>query len=100
SFYNRYDNLRSVEPGPAPSGLPITFGNGVKGNTYGAEISTRVQPWSWWQLRAGYTLLRKDLRVKNGSGDQSKGKSDSNDPKYQLLVQSSMQLPKGFNFGF
>ena len=33
-FINNYDDLRSAEPGPPPFNLPITFANGVEGETY------------------------------------------------------------------
>src|SRR5438445_131785 len=38
AFYNDYSNLRSLEPGP-----PIIIGNGLKGETYGAELAGNYQ---------------------------------------------------------
>ena len=99
TFYNVYDNLRSVEPGPPPSGIPLTLGNGVKGSTYGTELSATYQLNGWWRLRGGYTYLKKKLVVKENSSDFNKGSAESNDPSYQMLVQSTMNLPGRIEFG-
>jgi iron complex outermembrane receptor protein len=102
SFYNSYDNIRSAEPG---SGnifgklYPITFGNGVKGETYGVELSANAQVTSWWNLRGGYTFLKKNLWAKEGSKDLNNATAESADPMHQFLIQSNMQLPKHFQFG-
>ncbi len=98
-FYNVYDNLRSAEPGPPPFGYPITFANGVKGETYGAELSFSGQITRWWNLRGGYTFLRKDLVVKPNSKDLNGASAESNDPEHQALLQSSISLPYNFEFG-
>ena len=92
TFYNVYNNIRSVEPGPPPYGIPVTFGNGVKGKTYGVELSATYQPTSWWNLRGGYTFLKKDLSVKPGSKDMNKGTAESNDPEHQFLIQSAIDI--------
>jgi iron complex outermembrane receptor protein len=100
AFYNVYDDIRSAEPGPPPYGIPITFGNGVKGNTYGFELSTTYQATGWWNLRGGYTFLKKDLSVKPGSKDMNKGTAESDDPEHQFLIQSSMDLPGRIELGW
>jgi len=99
TFYNVYNNIRSAEPGPAPFGIPITFGNGVEGQTYGVELSATSQLTSWWSLRGGYTLLRKDLSVKSSSKDLNAGTAESNDPENQFLIQSNLNLPGHTEFG-
>ena len=100
TFYNLYDNLRSAEPGPPPSGFPITLGNGVEGNTYGAELSGTFQPLARWQLRGGYTWFKKDLSIKPTSRDLNNGTVESNDPNHQFLIQSMIDLPKKIELGF
>jgi iron complex outermembrane receptor protein len=99
AFYNVYDNIRSAEPGLIIYPFPITYGNGVKGNTYGIELSAAHQLAAWWHLRGGYTFLRKELSVKSNSADLNKASAESNDPEHQLLLQSSMNLPHGFELG-
>jgi iron complex outermembrane receptor protein len=97
TFYNEYDNLRSVEPGPPPPpNLPFTLGNGVRGHTYGAELATGYQVSDRWRLRGGYTFLKKKLSLKPGSNDANGGTAESNDPEHQFLVQSSADLPGRF----
>jgi iron complex outermembrane receptor protein len=98
-FYNVYDDIRSVEPGPPPYGIPVTLGNGVKGETYGVELAINSQPLSWLNIRGGYTFLKKDLRVKPGSKDLNKASAESNDPENQFLLQAAADLPLHFQFG-
>jgi len=101
SFYNSYDNIRSAEPGKGPLGYPypITYGNGVKGETYGVEVSANAQVTSWWNLRGGYTFLKKNLWDKEGSKDLNKATAESDDPMHQFLIQSNIKLPYHFQFG-
>lgn len=99
SFYNVYDNLRSAEPGPPPFGIPIAFRNGVKGHTYGVELAVNYQATKWWQLRGGFTFLKKELSVKPGSVDANNATAESNDPKHQFLIQSALKLPGRIELG-
>ena len=93
TFYNEYDDLRSVEPGP-----PFTLGNGVEGETYGVELTADSRIVDFWRLRGGYTFLKKNLRVKSDSQDLNQGTAESNDPRNQFLVQSTVDLPANFAF--
>jgi len=99
TFYNIYDHIRSVEPGPPPFNIPVTFSNGVEGETYGAELSLTCQATDWWNLRGGYTFLRKELSVKSWSKDMNEASAESNDPENQFLVQSTMDLPGRVELG-
>ena len=93
TFYNDYDNIRSAEPGPPPLGIPITFGNGVRGHTYGAEVAAVYQVSDRWRLRGGYTFLKKDLSLKPGSNDANGATAESDDPEHQFLIQSMIDIP-------
>lgn len=88
TFFNQYTNLRTAEPGPAPLYIPITFGNGVEGDSYGVELSGTYEPADWLRINGGYTFLVKDLSVKPTSNDLNDGSVESNDPKHQFLIQS------------
>ncbi|HMI77333.1 MAG TPA: TonB-dependent receptor, partial [Ferruginibacter sp.] len=100
SFFNVYDNIRSAEPGPPPfTPFPLTIANGVKGKTYGIEFSAMTQLTSWWNLRGGYTFLKKDMSVKSNSRDLNGGTAESDDPENQFLIQSSMDLPYRVELG-
>lgn len=98
-FYNVYHNIRSAEPGPPPFNIPITFSNGVEGDTYGIEFSATYQPFDCWNLRGGYTFLEKNLSVKSGSADLNKASAESDDPMHQLLLQSNLEIGKQVEFG-
>jgi iron complex outermembrane receptor protein len=94
AFYNEYDNLRSIEPGPPPPpNFPYTFRNGVRGHTYGVELATIYQVSERWRLRGGYTYLKKDLSVKPGSNDVNRGTAEGDDPAHQFSIQSTADLP-------
>jgi len=98
-FYNQYDEIRSAEPGPPPFGLPITFANGVEGESYGLETAFGLGLTDWWRLRGGYTALKKHLYVKDGSADLNGASAESDDPEHQILLQSVMDLPGGISLG-
>jgi iron complex outermembrane recepter protein len=55
-FYNDYDDLRSSERG----GM---LGNGIRGETYGAELATRWEPTRWSRVDVAYTYLRSSLEL-------------------------------------
>ncbi len=99
TFYNHYDRIRSVEPGPSPLFIPIFFGNGVKGHSYGFELSSTCQVTEWWKLRGGYTYLTKKLSVKSDSKDMNEASAESDDPRHQFVIQSSMELNRRLELG-
>lgn len=96
TFYNVYDQLRSLEP----AGGILVLGNMMEGNTYGVETWGSYGISDWWQLKAGYTYLRKDLRLKPGSGDATSLKSVDNDPSHQFSVRSMMNLTHNLDMDF
>lgn len=69
TFYNRYDNLRSLSLGevtalPQLPGLPsvlIRPSNFADGYTYGMEVTADWKPKSWWQIRAAYWYLNVNI---------------------------------------
>ena len=87
-FYNDYDKLRSLEPGP-----PITLANGLKGNTYGGDLVASYRPVRWWRYEAGYNFLKKNIRLAPGSRDLNRGQSERNDPEHQFFGRSYIDLP-------
>lgn len=93
TFFNEYDGLRSAEPGPPPFNLPIAFGNGVEGESYGVELSATYTATANWRLRGGYTFVKKHLNVKPGKLDLNNATAESDDPQNQFLVQSLFDLP-------
>jgi iron complex outermembrane receptor protein len=97
-YYNDYDDLRSQES--PPTVIPISLANRLRGRTYGAEISTRVQIQPWWRVSAWYSNLQKNLDFEPGSTDRSLGLQEGADPRNQVSLRSSMDLPHKTEFDF
>jgi iron complex outermembrane receptor protein len=90
-FYNRYDDLRTVERTPE-GGLPIRLANGLGGETWGVEAWATQQLTSWWRLRLGLSTLAKSFAVDRGHADIADGASAGNDPDFKLSARSQMNL--------
>ncbi|HVV02456.1 MAG TPA: TonB-dependent receptor [Verrucomicrobiae bacterium] len=90
-FFNQYDHLRTLNLRNSTT-LPAIFENNLRGYTYGTEISLTYQALDWWRLHAGYDLLEEHLRTGPG-GDLQGGLAETADPKHQVFLRSSMDLP-------
>jgi len=98
TFYNEYDDVRSVSP--TPSGilnLPYVINNNLEGDTYGVELSSNYQALYWWRLQVGYSLLEENIRVKPGEVDLNNALNETADPKHQVSLRSSMSLPRNMD---
>jgi iron complex outermembrane receptor protein len=93
TFYNRYHGLRSLEQKSAGAPDTLVIGNGLDGESYGAEATARVRLTDAWRIRAGYTEIRVHIWPNPGSTDTSRGAGESQSPDRQLFVQSSLDLP-------
>jgi iron complex outermembrane receptor protein len=98
TYYNDYDDIRSVEPDDPPAPLPLVFRNGQKGESYGVETSAEYRVTDAWRLRASISELRLHIRPKPGSLDTSSGRAEAADSKHHLLLRSSWDLPRDFQF--
>ncbi len=101
-FYNLYDNLNSFEPetpffetDPSPAHLviPVKFGNGLEGETFGVEGAVKWTPVSWWEMNVGFNLLGMDLRPKSSSLDTTTANTENNTPSFQWHLRSYLDLP-------
>jgi iron complex outermembrane receptor protein len=91
-FYNDYTDLRTTKPGPVTV-LPVTFGNGWEGHTYGTDVWASYSPFSWWRLDAGFEILQKDFHLKPGEGDIAGIQTVlGHDPRHQVFVHSYMDV--------
>jgi len=103
AFYNVYGHLSTDQTGapyfeavPAPHlVLPLYVGNGMKGQTYGAEAAASYKVNSALTLKGSYSFLRLSLHGYNGtvSSEGAEGQS----PRHQVSFGSSLNLPKSFN---
>lgn len=90
AFHADYDHLRSQEIDP--SGTFLFFGNEMEGSTRGVEMWGTYQAAQNWRLSGGVSLLDMDLRRKPGSTDPVGPLALGNDPSYQWLVRSALDL--------
>ena len=91
-FYNDYDDLRTTSPNPVTV-LPVTFGNGWQGHTYGVDVWGSWRPLPWWRLDSGFGILRKDFHLKPGEQDIAGVQTVlGHDPRHQIFVHSYMDL--------
>lgn len=96
TFYNRYDGLRSLEQTNPPAAFPLVIGNGLDGESYGAELSTEYRIENGWRVRAGYTEMRIHIWAIPASTDTSGGAGESHTPNRQFSLSSSADLPAHF----
>ncbi len=94
TFYNDYDKIRTAEL----EGSSLTVENGLRAQSWGVEFSGELQLVDWWRLRGGYTYLHKDVWERPGHVDFNNGQSEGNDPEHQVVLQSIVNLPAGFEF--
>ena len=108
TFYNRYDHLESLEPGPetlqaspAPPRflMPITFGNLMDGSTQGGEVSATVKLTDRWSLSPGYAFLEMHLHTKPSSLDtMSVEDFQGSSPQHQAQLRSHLDLSHGLSW--
>lgn len=91
-FYNDYDDLRTIENVNPPNFLPLTWGNLMRGDTYGVEGWANWQVTRWWRLSPGFTALHEQLRFKPGSSGLLGTTEAGDDPSSQADLASSMDL--------
>jgi len=98
SFYNRYNDLRTIELSSTPTFLPLIWGNLMDGHTYGMTAWAQWQVTPRWRLAPGFALLEKRLDFKPGaSGLVGVGQS-GNDPHGHALLTSSLDLGRNQSF--
>jgi iron complex outermembrane recepter protein len=111
TFFNQYHDLFSedltgpafIETSPPPPHdlIPVRFGNGLMGWTYGGEIAPEWRPTTWWRLRGSYSYLHMVLNRGPNSEDIGTAPiTEGASPRHQVLAQSNWDLPKRFSFDF
>ena len=90
-FFNNYNDLRHIEITPV-SFLPLYWGNGIEGYSYGLEGWGQFQAASWWRLMAGLNLLSEHFKFEPGATPVLAVSQNGDDPKRQATLRSSMNL--------
>lgn len=91
AYYNRYDQLRSVEITPVTF-LPIHWGQLIEGHAEGVESWGEFQAARWWRLSASVNLLHEKFEFKPGSSQLLGIAQVGDDPKVQAMLKSSMDI--------
>jgi iron complex outermembrane receptor protein len=104
TFYNVYDELRSLEAGAPPNDPPVPVvtyhvQNALKGTSWGYELAADWQMLDWWSWRGTYTYFNLDLRTSDGGTDQATIQLlEGNAPQHQFTLRSQMNLPNQVEF--
>jgi iron complex outermembrane receptor protein len=97
TFYNEYDNLRTLEPGtPSPAIVdghpvilaPVAGANKMEGNTCGVEVAADWKMATWWRWRASYTYLELDLSPDGSSLDTTAADAEGQSPEHQAVLHA------------
>jgi iron complex outermembrane receptor protein len=89
-FYNVYDDLRTIEY--SPTGLPLLWGNGMEGHTYGLEAWGSYSISDSWRVDAGVAMQRQRLRFKSGASGLLGVSQAGDDPDHHGFVRSVVSL--------
>lgn len=92
TFYNTYDDLRSLEPLNPPKLFPVERSSGLRGWSSGAELTLEWHATAAWRLSAGYTELRVHSEPQPGNLDRSDGRKIARDPNRQMVLRSLLDL--------
>jgi len=87
-YYNRHDDLRSIEV--SDGGLPLIWGNGLEGESYGVEIWGSYRPAEWWTLSASLGLAGDAYRFDPASSRLVGLSQLGSDPRHQMALRSAM----------
>jgi iron complex outermembrane receptor protein len=108
AFFNRYDHLESLEPGPevfepspAPARfvMPVKFGNLMYGTTEGGELSANLKLTDRWTLSPGYAFLEMHLHTRPSSLDTtSVAEFQGSSPQHQAQLRSHVDLSHGLSW--
>lgn len=103
TFYNRYTNRHTQEPGaaffediPAPPHivLPTLTESKISGESHGLEVASRIRATSHWTLIPAYTLFEIHLHAAPGSQDTSTAPtSEGSSPRHEFQIRSELNLP-------
>jgi iron complex outermembrane recepter protein len=93
-FVHRYNDLRTVEVVPGP-GFSLSWGNNLKGRSYGLDAWFDWRVAHWWTIGGGASLLFSRFTFKPGASAIIGAAQLGTDPKHQFRLSSSMNLPGG-----
>ncbi|HVU18286.1 MAG TPA: TonB-dependent receptor [Candidatus Didemnitutus sp.] len=93
AYVQNYDHLRSVQPTS-----PATFGNDVKGRSYGVEVFLDWQATSWWRIRVGGFGMNESTWIRPGGADIEQARGERSFPSYQVQLRNTFHLSRSLTF--
>jgi iron complex outermembrane receptor protein len=96
AFHHDYERLRTFELLPGAASFEV--GNGMVGTGRGIEGWASWQATRRWRLQGGVAWLDQDLHVVPGSADIGGIDVAGNDPRLQVQLRSSLDLPRDASF--
>jgi iron complex outermembrane receptor protein len=91
TYYNSYDDLRTIEFDPRTL-LPLHWGNLMDGHTYGAEAWANYQVNDWCVVTLAFNQLYESLHFKAGASKLLGIAQAGDDPSHQAHLRTSMNL--------
>lgn len=98
TYFNDYDDLRTLEAEAPPAVVPLQVRNGMHGNTYGVEAWGSYALTDFWRVNAGLSWLHKDLKLNPGSSDVTGVGFAGNDPTVQATLRSLIDINQRTQF--
>ncbi len=107
AFYNDYDNLRTTKAETPffdtsfPThflSVPLVGDNDMTGETFGIEVSARLQVLEWWRLQSAYSYIKMNLHPRSGAIGTNPDAAEGRTPRNQFSLNSSFDLPKDVEF--
>lgn len=104
-FRNQHDKVMTAELGTTfiesdSAGtrtiVPVSFGNGLRGHSYGLEATADIRIADRWDARINYSGLRVHLTPIPGSLDiTQEARGERGSPRHQVQLTSTVALPRG-----
>ena len=72
--------------------MPLVWGNGLKGRSYGFDAWADYQLTRWWRMGAGWSMLIERFHAKPSSSGLLGTSQLGDDPKQRASLRSSLTL--------
>jgi len=96
AFYNRYDDLRTVESTPQTF-FPLSWGNALRGRSYGFDAWADYQLTPAWRIGAAWSLLKQDFHIKAGGSGILGVQQLGDDPEHRASIRSSLDFGRSIS---
>jgi iron complex outermembrane receptor protein len=97
-YYDNYNDIKTVEITPVVF-FPLTWGNNLRGHSYGVEAWGNYQLTDWWRLSASINDLNESFDFRPGATAPFLGMAQiGDDAKYSSALRSSMNLGPAVTF--